>query len=524
MPLLSRSKWKVAKAIANIGYVNPFLEERIELEKEALGKEFRSFKPFLQYRPECSVSDMFPNAPMLRIKGGELLEEMREKLISHESATDLELDVYENLALFQLYARYMSNILNLPVRSRHRPEDDVLNAYDAYIADYKHFLKLPGRPLPSKLNHDIIFAGLFQVERAFFHIFNYVVGGSLAAAKLRAAIWQSIFTHDMRRYLRSLYQYMGDVTTLITGPSGTGKDLVAQSIAYSRFVPFDSRNRRFVINYTKSLVSLNLTAIAPTLIESELFGHAKGAFTDAKSSRHGHLDESRCQKWGTVFLDEIGELDSQIQVKLLRVLQNREFRRVGESQTRNFVGKIVAATNRNLEVEMQSGRFREDFYYRLCADRIETPSLRSQLQNTPEDLNNFVHLIATRLLPEVPAEADRLADDAVSWIETELDADYPWPGNIRDLEQCVRSIMVRGSYVSTRPCTIAQQSPVQELLGKVEKCELGRNELLIEYFSLVYAKLGSFRAAGRKLGVDWRTVRDLVDDNVVRRFVARGTT
>ena len=104
---------------------------------------------------------------------------------------------------------------------------------------------------------------------------------------------------------------MNDIPTLITGPSGTGKELVAESIAYSRFVEFDSKNRRFVINYADCFVGLNLTAIAPTLIESELFGHAKGAFTDAKTERQGYLDESKCPRWGTVFLDEIGDLDAK---------------------------------------------------------------------------------------------------------------------------------------------------------------------------------------------------------------------
>ncbi len=111
----------------------------------------------------------------------------------------------------------------------------------------------------------------------------------MATARLRAAIWQSVFTHDMRCYMRSLYRYMSDVTTLITGPSGTGKELVAQSIAYSRFVEFDSRKRKFVADYADSFVGLNLSAIAPTLIESELFGHAKGAFTDANVDRQGYL-------------------------------------------------------------------------------------------------------------------------------------------------------------------------------------------------------------------------------------------
>lgn len=326
----------------------------------------------------------------------------------------------------------MSTILDLPVVNfRNRPEDGILDCYDSFVKDHQQFLVLPERKLPSNLDRDTIFAGLFQVERAFFHIFRHIVGPSMAAAQLRAAIWQSIFTHDMRCYLRSLYRHMGDVTTLITGPSGTGKELVAQSIAYSRFIEFDSKKRKFVADYAESFVGLNLTSIAPTLIESELFGHAKGAFTDAKADRQGYLDESRCPRWGTVLLDEIGELDAHIQVKLLRVLQSREFQRVGDSKTCKFVGKIIAATNRDLAAEMEAGRFREDFYYRLCADRIETPSLRSQLQESPEGIANFVRFISTRLLPDTPQEASRLTDQVVYWIATNLGPDYTWPGNIR---------------------------------------------------------------------------------------------
>lgn len=520
MSLLPSRDWQVAEAIAEIGYVNPFLPERIELEKKALGKAFVYFQPFLQYRPDRSVSDMFPNATALRQRSAELLENMRDKLIAHEPATERELEVYQNLALYQLYARYMSTILDLPAaRFRNRPEDDILACYAAFAADYQRFLELPERRLPSNLNRDVIFAGLFQVERAFFHIFRHIVGASLSAARLRAAIWQSVFTHDMRRYLRALHRVMGDIPTLITGPSGTGKELVAESIAYSRFVEFDSKNRRFVINYADCFVGLNLTAIAPTLIESELFGHAKGAFTDAKTERQGYLDESKCPRWGTVFLDEIGELDAKIQVKLLRVLQNREFQRVGDPTTRKFVGKIVAATNRDLAAEMKAGRFREDFYYRLCADRIETPSLHAQLLESPEDIANFVRYIATRLLPELPEEANRLTDEVVNWVGKNLGAEYPWPGNIRELEQCARSIMIRGVYVPARHQTPTKRAPVAKFLKKVEDGNFSREELLTAYFSLVYSNSGSYRAAGKRLGVDWRTVKDIVDQELARQFI-----
>jgi DNA-binding NtrC family response regulator len=415
----------------------------------------------------------------------------------------------------------MSTILDLPaVRFRNRPDDDILDCYDAFANDYRRFLELPERSFPANLDRDVIFAGLFQVERAFFHIFRHVVGASLSAAHLRAAIWQSVFTHDMRRYLGALHRFMGDIPTLITGPSGTGKELVAQSIAYSRFVEFDSKSRRFVADYASAFVGLNLTAIAPTLIESELFGHAKGAFTDAGMERQGYLDESKCPRWGTVFLDEIGDLDSQIQVKLLRVLQTREFQRVGDATTRKFVGKVIAATNRDLAVEMEAGRFREDFYYRLCADRIETPSLRVQLQESPEDIANFVRFIATRLLPDLADEANRLTNEVVSWVSKNLGDDYPWSGNIRELEQCVRSVMIRGVYVPTRRRAPANRPPVAKFLKNVEEGDLSREELLTAYFSLVYARTGSYRAAGRQLGVDWRTVKEIVDSEIVRQFAA----
>ena len=511
MSLLSANEWRVAEAIAGIGYVNPFLPERIELEKQALGKDFVHFQPFLQYRPDCAVRDMFPNVPALCLRCGQLLVKMRAKLIAQTPATERELEVYENLVLYQLYERYMSNIQVLPaVKFCTRPVRDILDCYVSFVKDFQQFLVLPERKLPSNLDQDIIFAGLFQIERAFFHIFSNIVGPSMAAARLRAAIWQSIFTHDMRCYMRSLYRYMGDVPTLITGPSGTGKELVAQSIAYSRFVKFDSQKGAFVANFADSFVGLNLTAIAPTLIESELFGHVKGAFTDA-TDRIGFLDESKCPQWGTVLLDEIGDLDANIQVKLLRVLQSRDYQRVGDSQTRKFVGKIIAATNQDLAAEMEAGRFREDFYYRLCADRIETPSLRAQLEESPDNIVNFVRFIATRKLPNTPTEASRLTDQVVSWIAHNLGPDYAWRGNIRELEQCVTSILIRGSYVPARRQSSLERSQKTAFLADVEAGVLDRERLLSGYFSLVHAKTGSYRAAGRQLGVDWRTVKGIVD-------------
>ena len=193
----------------------------------------------------------------------------------------------------------------------------------------------------------------------------------------------------MRRCRRSLYSRMGDFTTLISGPSGTGKELVARAIGLSRFIPFDPVAQRFADDLAGSFHALNLSALSSTLIESELFGHRRGTFTGTVGDRIGWLEV--CRPLGAVFLDEIGELEPGIQVKLLRVLQTRTFQRLGETTDRTFHGKLIAATNQDLASKIEDGSFREDFYYRLCSDIITTPSLREQLDDSPQDLGNLVH-------------------------------------------------------------------------------------------------------------------------------------
>src|SRR5262249_2233744 len=170
---------------------------------------------------------------------------------------------------------------------------------------------------------------------------------------------------------------------LITGPSGSGKELVAQAIGLARYIPFDAERQAFVENFAGSFYALNPSALSPTLIESELFGHRRGAFTGAVQDRAGWREGGR--RLGTVFLDEIGELEPALQVKLLRVLQTRTFQRLGDTRDRRFHGKIIAATNRELATEMAAGRFRKDLYYRLCSDIVVTPALQEHLRPPPGD-------------------------------------------------------------------------------------------------------------------------------------------
>jgi DNA-binding NtrC family response regulator len=360
-----------------------------------------------------------------------------------------------------------------------------------------------------------MFACFFQLARAFIHIFDCIIGGSMASARLRADVWRSVFTHDMRRYGRGLYRQMGDIATLITGPSGSGKELVARAIGLSRFIEFDVEREQFAVDYVDSYCPLNLSALAPTLIESELFGHKKGAFSGAESAKEGWLEV--CSSQGTVFLDEIGDVDSSIQVKLLRVLEERVFYRVGEVRPkRYFRGKFVTATNRDLTEEIRQGRFREDLYYRLCADMVMTPSLRGQLTEAPDDLLNLVRFVTGRMLSDNIEEADKLASDVVEWIEKNLGLDYAWPGNIRELEQCVRNILIRGTY---RPLVRQEtSSPLGAFAEDVMSGTLTSDQLLRRYYSLVYSQAGSYQAAASRLQVNWRTLRKKVDSGLAKSY------
>ncbi|MEW4570684.1 sigma 54-interacting transcriptional regulator [Tautonia sp. JC769] len=528
MALLSPSKSRIARAIARIGYCNPFLPERLALERRALGDAFVEVGPVIWARPGVSIERLFPNVLTMRGQAEGLVGEMRSRLEQGHPASSEELLLYEDLALYLLYSHHMSAFDGLVMRDRDRDGEPV-GFWDGFRREFEHLLRVPARRLPSDHDPAVIFAGFYQIERAFTHIFQKIIGGSMPAARLRAAAWESIFTRNMRRYTRVLHGRMASITTLITGPSGTGKELVAQAIGRSRYLEFDERSKKFAVSqYTP----LNLSAFVPTLIESELFGHVKGAFNGALE-RKGWLELCNGPN-STVFLDEIGELDEAIQVKLLRVLQERHFARVGETTGRplEFHGKIIAATNRDLAAAMRDGRFREDFYHRLSDDHIATPSLAEQLDDRPQDLPELVRFLANQLLGELTpgrdgaldaewaaSEADVLTGEVVEWVEANL-AGYRWPGNFRELSRCVRNVMVHGTYRPTplegggRPGT-----PVEEFLSMVRGASLTRDELLGRYYALAYRQSGeNFRAAGRRLDLDWRVVRDRHDPQFLERL------
>ncbi|MDX2038324.1 MAG: sigma 54-interacting transcriptional regulator [Isosphaeraceae bacterium] len=525
MALLSTAKWRSAKAISKIGYVNPFLPERIELEKKALGPAYREEGPILRKRLGETYEDLFGNVPAMRKLAQELIDEIRERIEAGASATRDELLVYENLSLYSLYARFMNSIDGIVSKEIARARwDGKVPFWDEFASEFDRLFHLPRHELPSRHDPAVVFAGFHQIERAFSAIYHRIFGGSMPAARLRADVWQSIFTRDMNRYIRSLHRVMSKVPTLILGPSGSGKELVASAVGRSCFIPFNKDSRSFDVGASYAYVPINISALSGNLIESELFGHKAGSFTGATKDRVGRL--ATCGPSGAVFLDEIGELDLSIQVKLLRVIQNREFTQVGGNDAVAFQGKFIAATNRDLEAEIAAGRFRHDLYYRLCADQIATPSLAEQLSALPEDLREMVRFVVeeifrgstgestTAMSPppsnsHIEEDVELLTDDAVDWIERELGFDYAWPGNFRELGQCVRNVMIRGSYrraASRKPMNVA--SPVDRFLESIRGTELSERDLVRRYRAYAYHRSGkSYAAAASILKCDWRLIK-----------------
>jgi transcriptional regulator with PAS, ATPase and Fis domain len=326
---------------------------------------------------------------------------------------------------------------------------------------------------------------------------------------LRGSIWQSIFTHDIRRYRRTLFARMGEFATLITGPSGTGKELTARAIAESRYVPFDDRRLTFADDGQRNFFPINISALSPTLVESELFGHRRGAFTGAVADRKGWLET--CPELGSVFLDELGDLDPSIQVKLLRVIETRSFHPVGETASLLFAGKLIAATNRNLEEDMREGRFREDLYYRLCSDQIVTPSLAEQLADSPQVLRELVSYMSRRIAGE---EGSVLASEVMTWIEGKLPGNYAWPGNYRELEQCVKNVLIRRNYRPSR----RGAGPIEEFTEEVRSGSLTADQLLSRYVTIVYSRTGNYEETARRLELDRRTVKAKVDPALLERL------
>ena len=331
--------------------------------------------------------------------------------------------------------------------------------------------------------------------------------------RLRLALWNCVFTRDVRTYDRYLWNRMEDFSTLLLGETGTGKGAAASAIGRSAYIPFDARRGRFRESFNTTFISANLSQYSESLLESELFGHRKGAFTGAVEDNPGLF--GRCGPHSTLFLDEIGDASVPVQIKLLRVLQEREFSAVGSHETRRFSGRVIAATNRPLGELRRGGRFRDDFYYRLSANVIEIPPLRQRFGESPRERRQLVELLLQRTTGQ---DSPELTDTVLQVLDRDLPSDYPWPGNVRELEQAVRRVLISGRYRGDP--WLGRGLSESNLLERLREGRVAARELLGEYCALLYQRCGSYEEVARRAGLDRRTAKKYIDEHRQARDAA----
>ena len=494
--MLSSQDREFFSLVSEATFSNPFSDERIHLDRRIARAPRDLDRPELVVRLLAAVK---ARLAAVREREGERVDLRR---CSAEDRTLLEPVIAFDL--FHRHADELDLLIQEQIARGSRP------VRVAFAKDAMASLLRAGFDAAESRRY---FALFYQLRRAFYVIEHSLPGASASMQRLRQRLWQNAFTFDVRLYARSLWRRMEDFSTFLTGETGTGKGTAAAAIGRSCFIPFDDKSETFTESFVDGFVSINVSQFPESLIESELFGHKKGAFTGAIEGHDGVF--ARCSPHGTIFLDEIGEASVPVQIKLLRVLQERSFSPVGGHEALRFGGRVVAATNRPLEELRASGRLRDDFYYRLCSDVIEVPPLRQRLSEDPGELDVLLAFILRRILGEDSEETRALVREA---IVRDVGSSYGWPGNVRELEQCVRRVVLTRGYALPRvpaaseagvPKRATRAGGGDERLLDAIGDESAKG-LLARFCGALYARHGSYEEVARRTKLDRRTVRAYV--------------
>jgi sigma-54 dependent transcriptional regulator, flagellar regulatory protein len=477
----SASEREFFAALADVVFGNPFSPQRAEL--------------IVRLAPGAKLGDLTQDPEALaRLVAPRLAPWLATRDLGAEDRRLLE-----PALLYVCYHRHVDRIDALIERQAQQAGPPVHVAFaDEAIGDL----------VRSGFSEDVAaryLALFFQLRRAFYFILRSLAGECESMRRLRESLWNNVFTHDMRGYDAALWNRMEDFSTLLLGETGTGKGQAAAAIGRSEFIPYLPEERRFAANFTETFIAINLSQFPETLIESELFGHRKGSFTGAIDHHQGVFE--RCSAHGALFLDEIGEVAIPVQIKLLQVLQERTFVPIGGRDKKRFSGRVIAATNQPLDRLRSERRFRDDFFYRLCSDVIEMPTLRQRLAESPAEMVQLVRLLVARI---TGLEGSDLADRVLQQLEECVPHGYLWPGNVRELEQAVRRILLTGRYVPD--VTRAGKDEDELLVDKVRAGELTAAELLARYSAMLHRRLGTYAEVAKRTGLDPRTTRKHVED------------
>ncbi len=481
--LLSAANREFFQLVTDAAFVNPFSSERSDLDKRIFG-----------------VGDS--SADKVREKAISKVTDRVAKLDA-EGRADFKLysgkdrELVRTTLLFEIYHRYNDDFDNLVLEQ--------INSGDSpcqvpFAGEALALLKKHGFTSEESLQY---FAFFYQIRRAFHFIEMGLAGQSRSMVKLKCHLWNNIFTSDIRWYENSLWNRMEDFSTFLFGETGTGKGSASAAIGRSGFIPFDIKMKRFAESFTKNFTSINLSQFPEALIESELFGHKKGAFTGAVDTHQGVL--SRCTPHGSIFLDEIGDASIPVQIKLLQVLQERCFSAVGDHTQQRFHGRVIAATNKSLDQLRNEGKFRDDFFYRLCSDVITVPPLRQRIKEHPEELDLLLERTLERIIGKPSPD---LLKEVKKILKKEPGSDYSWPGNVRELEQAVRRILLTGCYSGdTREIPAG---PHDSIIQGMDNETIDAQGVLSAYCSFFYERHRTYEEVARISGLDRRTVKKYI--------------
>lgn len=365
------------------------------------------------------------------------------------------------------------------------------------IYDYEsQMLHKDGAPIPVKLNSSVLYNGDDEPIGGVISFADLSDCGTMISLDKKSQFHGIVAHNKMMHEIFELIEEISDsdASVLIQGESGTGKELIANAI-----VETSQRKGR-------PYIKVNCSIFPPQLLASELFGHVKGAFTGAVKDRLGRFELA---DRGTIFLDEVAEMSLEMQLQLLRVLQEGSFERVGESVARRVDVRVVAATNREIKKALEDGEFREDLYYRLNVIPIEIPPLRDRPDDIPYLVKHFIEKYALRYRKKITEIDDAAMDQLMR---------YSWPGNVRELENCIEYSFVRTAeeepiHAAKLPPKIRQAAPsstakVLNVSGKKE----------IELLQLLQKHKWNKTLVARELGIGrttlWRRMKNMGLDHI----------
>ncbi len=465
---------------------NPFSDERIALDLKIAGDDPDRIESHEIEKTVQNVESMI-----------KVLEENKRDNIN--SYTDSDRDLVVSAILFLFFFRFRKDFDKL-IHSQMDAGDKPIKL--SFADEAISFLRKKGF---EQENIKRVFEEAYQLRRAYYFLKRNLIGRSPIMRKIRFDLWNNIFTCNFDLYQRFLWNRMEDFSTLILGKTGTGKGTVATAIGCSGYIPFDIKKQRFTESFTKTFISINLSQFPESLIESELFGHKKGAFTGAVENYKGVFE--RCSQYGSILLDEIGEISMPIQIKLLQVLQERIFYSVGSHKKERFHGRVIAATNRSIDELRGKEIFRDDFYYRLCSDIIVVPSLKERIQEDPRELDDLLSFMVGRMIGRDSPELCEMVRDV---IDKKLGNDYPWYGNVRELEQCVRRVVLKKNYEGEK--TSMKPGLKAGLQCGIENGDITAHHLIAGYCKLLYDRYGTFEEVARRAKLDRRTVNKYIKE------------